>query len=427
MSETLSPLAPPKNHPSVSLTGSQPAARLTHIDALRGLLLVLMAVNHIPSPLHPFTEHPLGFMSAAEGFVFMAGLMAGYVYTRTWLRRDFTALRQACTRRAIGIYRQHIAIFVLVLAGLAIAGFCAGTLPANTPESFLHHPARLLLSGLVLIQQPSLFDILPMYFALIFATPWLLKACDRRREIHLLAGSFFLWAAANIFSPQTPVDNGWVNTGAFNLAAWQLLYVVGVTLGHRWARRTSIPPAETSRPCAHILGSPPRWALASAALVATYLFSVRHGFLPAPVSAESLAAITNKNNLAPVRLLDTAVILFFVYLAASRFPRAFSWRPLAWIGRASLTVFSIHVLVAYAIQSSPEIFADTAAGPWIGTGLMLAALALAATAQNLSNRKPTATATVRPLQTRQRSTQPTIVGHEPRTPVPANSFHRGSR
>src|SRR4051812_24501978 len=82
--------------------GSRKASstRLTHVDTLRGVLLVLMAINHIPSDLRAVTDHPLGFMSAAEGFVFMAGLMAGYVYTRSWLRSTYQDLKKACVRRA---------------------------------------------------------------------------------------------------------------------------------------------------------------------------------------------------------------------------------------------------------------------------------------------------------------------------------------
>jgi hypothetical protein len=412
---------------------SHASTRLTHIDTIRGLLLVLMALNHIPSDLHAVTDHPLGFMSAAEGFVFMAGLMAGFVYTRTWLRGTFETLKHACKRRAISIYRWHVATFLTVIAGLLIAGFSIGALPANTPSALLEHPSLTVITGVLLVQQPTLFDILPLYCVLLLLTPWCLRMCSRGGYAHLVFGSLGLWAAANIFCPQTPFDNGWINTGAFNLAAWQLLYVAGLAFGHRWAQHQQETKNDPSSAKPHLLKSPGRPALLGLIAIAIGLFSVRHGFVPSGLSETVLGALNNKNNFAPLRLLDTALILYLGYLAVSRFPRAFSWRPLAWIGRASLTVFSIHVVAAYAIHAWPEFFADTYEGRWLGTALMLLTLAAAAAAHEFlapekeKHARPAPSLSAPPLQTRQRRTRRLIVRHEPRSPGPADSLHRRSR
>ncbi|HPE74072.1 MAG TPA: OpgC domain-containing protein, partial [Candidatus Competibacter sp.] len=56
--------------------------RLLEIDALRGLLLVLMVINHTPSPLRTLTNQPLGFVSAAEAFVFVSACLCGLVFGR---------------------------------------------------------------------------------------------------------------------------------------------------------------------------------------------------------------------------------------------------------------------------------------------------------------------------------------------------------
>jgi hypothetical protein len=434
-----STLATTSSH-HVTPTRRQPtsasSSRLTHIDTVRGLLLVLMAVNHIPSDLRVVTDHPFGFMSAAEGFVFMAGLMAGYVYTRKWLRGNFAALRHACTDRALTIYRWHALVFVLVFAGLVALGFSTGSLPVNTPPVLLEHPGFSLISGLLLIQQPTLFDILPMYCVLLLTTPWLLRVCARTGGyVRLIFSSLTLWAAANIFCPQVPFENGLINTGAFNLAAWQLLYVSGLAFGHRWAtRQHSTPTTSNERPSApdYLLRRPSARALIGLTSMAAFLFSVRHGFIPSGLSESALSAVTNKNNLAPLRLLDTALILYLGYLLISRIPRVFSWQPLAWIGRASLVVFSTHVLAAYTIQGFPETFADTATGRWLGTAFMLAVISIAATTQARLSRRATpskpaplfAASGAPTLKTRHPRARRLIVRHEPRPPVPADSFHR---
>ncbi len=51
--------------------------RIAAFDSLRGALLLVMALNHVPSDLRVLTDQPLGFFSAAEGFVFVSGLLAG--------------------------------------------------------------------------------------------------------------------------------------------------------------------------------------------------------------------------------------------------------------------------------------------------------------------------------------------------------------
>lgn len=434
----------PNSHVSLSTPDSSNAAprsrskpgrssRLMHIDTIRGLLLVLMAVNHIPSDLHTVTDHPFGFMSAAEGFVFMAGLMAGFVYTRKWARGSFGELRRACTNRAVSIYRWHASIYVLVLAGLMTVGFWAGALPLNTPSAFLERPALSIVSGLLLIQQPTLFDILPMYCVLLVSTPWLLRICSSAGGYaRLIFGSFALWTAANLFCPQVPFDNGVINTGAFNLAAWQLIYVAGLAFGHRWSVRQQTAASIGHATSGYVLARPSTAALTCLIVVATLLFSVRHGFIPSGLSDSSLKAVINKNNFAPLRLLDTALIIYLGYLLISRNPRVFSWQPFAWIGQASLTVFSTHVFAAYAIHAFPETFAETSIGRWCGTAIMLLVISTSAALHNRLARDRPAVPSPRhlsapALKPRQPRTRRLIVRHEPRPPVPADSFHRRSR
>jgi hypothetical protein len=56
--------------------------RYWEIDALRGLMLVLMTVTHLPTRLTDPLGQPFGFVSAAEGFVLLSAFVAGLVYSR---------------------------------------------------------------------------------------------------------------------------------------------------------------------------------------------------------------------------------------------------------------------------------------------------------------------------------------------------------
>jgi hypothetical protein len=409
--------------------------RLIPIDALRGLLLVFMAVNHIPSPLHAVTDQPLGYMSAAEVFIFMAGLMAGRTYTATWRTRDFSSLRRACFQRAATIYRWHIGTFVAVIASFMIAGSLIGELPVNTPETFLHQPAHTLFAVLLLIQQPTLFDILPLYCVLLLITPTCLRVCVQGHHAHLILGSLGLWSLTNIFCPQAPYVHGLLQTGAFNLAAWQLLYIAGLVFGHRWSEREAAHHSVVAPPSLRreiFLIPAPSFTIGFAlGGLAIALACARHGLLAFIISDEALAALTNKNNLAPLRLLNTALLLYAGYFAITRFPQVFSWRAFASIGRASLPVFCVHILVAYALQASPALFAESLRGRWLATLCMLAAISLTARAHMIFGAKKSNTLTrgdtrLARLHTRQPRVSPRILRHEPRSPHAADSLHRRS-
>ena len=59
--------------------------RRPELDALRGLFLVWMTLTHLPTRFSDFVNQPIGFVSAAEGFVFMSALLVGRIYTRELL------------------------------------------------------------------------------------------------------------------------------------------------------------------------------------------------------------------------------------------------------------------------------------------------------------------------------------------------------
>jgi hypothetical protein len=346
-------------------TGKQPSRRLEYLDSLRGLLLVLMAVNHIPSPLHAVTDHPLGFMSAAEGFVFLSGLMAGLVFTRKLLRDGQAELLRACFSRARSLYVFHIASYFAVFLIIGAAILWSGQLPPNAPLQMAAHPLRALLTGPLLVYQPALLDILPMYCGFIMLVPPLIWACERGLRNWVLGLSISLWALVNAFCPQIP-NTLYLSVGAFNMCAWQILFVVGGVFGHAWARGDQIVRV-------------PRGAFLWCILAGCgLLFCVRHAFSPPGIPSTALDWLTNKNNLAPLRLANTAGLFLLVRYAASHHPSLLSWAPLAFLGRASIAAFTAHVIAAYVINANPRFFDASETERWLGTALMLTSMVTAA-------------------------------------------------
>lgn len=82
------------------------------LDALRGLFLVVMAFNHDGGPLSRFTHEPIGFVSAAEGFLFLSGLATGWTYAAPAGLSSSSPARRAF-RKAGRIYLHHGVSFLL--------------------------------------------------------------------------------------------------------------------------------------------------------------------------------------------------------------------------------------------------------------------------------------------------------------------------
>jgi hypothetical protein len=308
-------------------------------------------------------------MSAAEGFVFLSGLMAGLIYSRRFLRGGAGELQRSCWGRARTVYFFHLIGYVGVFALVMVHRAWTGEALPNAPLQMAIHPLRALLVGPLLLSQPSLLDILPFYCGFMLLCPVLIKAYEAGQRRRVLAVSFLVWAAVNWFSPQQPLlSTPTFNSGAFNIFAWQILFVVGTAFGHAWARGE------------HLIAHSSRSVLVPILVVAALLFAVRHAWISTGLPANTLSWLTNKNNLAPLRLFNTALIFWLVHSIAVRFPRALSWRPLALLGRESLPVFTIHVLIAYVIMAYPQFFDCTPARRLLGTIVLLGAMTLTALA-----------------------------------------------
>mgnify|MGYP003873548571 CR=1 FL=1 len=92
-----------------------PSNRRWELDALRGLMLVLMTLTHMPTMFSLPSGQPFGFVSAAEGFVFLSAYMAGRVYGKRARRDGVAAMQSAFHERALKLYLCQLALLSLVL------------------------------------------------------------------------------------------------------------------------------------------------------------------------------------------------------------------------------------------------------------------------------------------------------------------------
>src|SRR5579863_5491517 len=170
--------------------------RRPELDALRGLFLVWMTLAHLPTRFSDLVNQPLGFISSAEGFVFISALLIGRLYFRD-LVRDPGAVRSLLWRRSLKIYGYHLLMLALaftVVAEIAVHSHKAAL--TNLLSFYLAHPFVAIAGSVLLLYCPPLLDILPMYVTFLAFTPIVLTAAVRFGWKWILFASCTVWLLA---------------------------------------------------------------------------------------------------------------------------------------------------------------------------------------------------------------------------------------
>jgi hypothetical protein len=199
------------------------------IDFWRGFALVNIFLSHIPMNAFERLTHRHYSLSDAELFVFLAGWSLR-LSVKDGARPTRVVVRQM-SRRALRLYKTQIAVTLVALTILALAGCLLGdpSVPRwGNAGALIDEPVRAILGLLMLSQQMQYFDIMPLYIVLSMAAPLLILA-NRRSPWLLLAASTAIWATAGLLRldfPSWPTEGHWF----FNPLAWQLCFVLGFVL-----------------------------------------------------------------------------------------------------------------------------------------------------------------------------------------------------
>src|SRR6202171_496863 len=215
------------------LSVSQAVERDLRLDFFRGLGLWMIFLDHIPDDVVGWlTLRNYGFSDAAEFFVFISGYLAGYIYGPIVRGGHFLAATKPLVIRAWQMYVANIMLFLLFTAQIArtVRKFDN---PMYEDEfnvhNFLEHPDVLIGQALTLRYKPVDLDVLPLYIALVAASPLILWCLLRRPNWTLLA-SAILYVLARWFDwnlASYPPGTHWY----FNPFAWQLMFVFAAWCG----------------------------------------------------------------------------------------------------------------------------------------------------------------------------------------------------
>lgn len=335
-----------------------PLDRIRSLDAWRGLMLVIMAVDHLDlyGPIYRVTYESFGFVSAAEGFVLVSGLVAGIVYGGY---AETPGRLLPVVRRRLGTLYRYQLFIVVGLLGYWLA------FPLERPDGGLPSATLNALGGAALLNQEPPLDILALYLLFVALLPLVLGGFRRGWAPLVLAASASLWLLDQVLTPLAiyPVDIQFTvgavpvhwHPNHFHLLAWQFLFVVGVWVG--WRRRSGplMQPGNSTR----------RLAVA-AAVVALACLTMRHGLGVTEVSRAALAVA--RVNLGWLRIGNLAAVVVMISVANHRWPRVFHSRWLELLGRNALVVFTWQTLLQIFLR---PFYLEAAARWGLGARLVL--------------------------------------------------------
>jgi hypothetical protein len=321
--------------------------RRLELDAARGWMLVWMTLTHLPTQASVYANQTFGFVSSAEGFIFLSALFTGLIYYRTILKKGFEGMRRRLLGRTVRLYIYHAAL-------LAFAFIVAVPIAAHGNRPNLYYLLdyyfqagwkHAVINAALLLYRPPLLDILPMYIIFLLLTPLVLTIGIKYKKGWklLLGASFAVWLmaqlglrqiaynyAAHLLGMKIPMNE----MGAFDLWAWQFLWVIGLWFGVRWGKG-DLPVQEWAKKL-----------VVPAAIIVPVLLVLRY-MVGNGIELGQFEVCFDKWHLGIVRLIDFgAIAMLLTYFPVVM--KKLTFRPVVLMGQASLQVFCAHLLFCFA-------------------------------------------------------------------------------
>jgi hypothetical protein len=313
--------------------------RDSYLDYWRGSFQVLMLVDHLPFlfpgifPLITGLFELFGYVSVAEGFVFLSGYVSGLVYSRVRQEAGALPMWRKAFGRAATIYFTYVAAVVLLIVTVKLLGM------ANVSWGGWRHLFEIPLSSAVieiagLLWQPSFLEILPMYSLFMLFTPLIIVRLDRNWCWLIIGASALIWLA-NQFGMRGKLQDvaglESANFGYFNFFGWQILFVSGIVCGHR--------TYQVDRPWL-----PKNMAVSwGACALAVFFFAWHHKVLEIPLSGWWV----ERSSLGPLRLVNFFCLAFLAARFRNQIGKIIGWKGLSFLSRHSLQVFAFHLIPVY--------------------------------------------------------------------------------
>ena len=154
--------------------------RIFELDLLRGLFIIIILIDHLqfwPSPFKYMTGEGRLWVSAAEGFFLISGLLIGYIRAYKGAKIPLKVLSKKLAARALMLYVWGVAItFFIILFTLAVGNH--PLLPKLPDAQQLASPLTASWAVLTSNYFSDWIYFLRLYAIMLLATPiflWLLR------------------------------------------------------------------------------------------------------------------------------------------------------------------------------------------------------------------------------------------------------------
>jgi hypothetical protein len=328
----------------------QQMGRDLRIDCLRGICLLVIYCRHLdPNSLKIFTPSVLGFSDAAEGFIFLSGLVSGRVYTNA-MRNGFIFCQLKALRRCGVLYVAHIVTIFLTLA-LVITLFGGANFHEDGVVKFLQQPDAVVQHVFLLSHSPFLFDILPLYIFFLAPMPLMLLLSRNVGSWAMLLFSFQIYSSVQFFPEIVRPSGAWRDLH-FNPFAWQFLFFVGVGLGNGYSKYSWLPKN--------------RWMITGAVvgLIFTFLYKLFSVGLDNPRILHPSGLPWSKVDLGPLRLMHFALVVYFCWAVLPASSPIYQQRILIDVIRCGQNSLPIFCLGALLVSLANEFLWVVREGLW---------------------------------------------------------------
>ncbi len=321
--------------------------REVEIDVLRGWCMVMMIMMHIGVHTRLSTVvHLHQYVTAASGFVFLAGGMLGQVSRRRLERESPAAAYRQLGSRVLKLWLAHC----VLMFGAVILHETTGLLPKMAAVSEVGGwMNECWMIPTLRLQSEYYLNILPMYIVFVALAPLGLEAMRRRMTALLMIVSGLLYLAAQYDPGLGRIEHPASGTQSFSLAAWQFLFFIGLALGWHREKLTS-----------DLWSRHRHWMLPGCVALGAAMFVLGIFQRPSLPSLHLLneaaeALWFNRITHAPGRLLAffTAIVPGFYLIRCclnhDKFPGPLRW--LATMGQSSLYCFLVHLFFALTFRA----------------------------------------------------------------------------
>ena len=313
------------------------------LDFLRGVAVSVMVIDHVGGDtiLTALSGANQFIVSAAEAFVFLSGLIVGVVYGDRFRSLGIVQATRGLLRRAATLYKASVGMALVFLGLFWFTDIRLWFDRSNSPTT--GDPIQVVTGILTLRFAFHGSDVLVMYTLMMLVAPAVLYLMHQGRTPLVVAGSVALWAVYQSH-PEGAALPWVVGNSAFQVAAWQLLFVLGMAVGFHRKQVENWLLGGGNRAWPTIL-------IATLMVVALVRANALYGSLPLPSEwwgDATFGSMFAKASLGPGRVLAFLAIAALAYNLVNAL-----WVPLSrllgWflvpLGQNSLYVYITHLFV----------------------------------------------------------------------------------